>query len=304
MFHRSAIAAFVIFCAATALAARCSICLGQEPAGPSPPSAEDAHRFFAFCFDTHDARERDLEQQAAMLKRLGFDGAGHVGLDAPLLAQRIESLDRAGLKLFLAGMPVDLRQGAEEPLQLLDRALPLLAGRDVLVYITLTGYPPRDPRGDEPGIALLRALADRAAPSGVRIAIYPHTSDWVAELAHAADVAGKVDRSNCGVIFNLCHFLRNEDPATMAAVLRAARGRLMAVTLNGADLAGKTDPDWQRLIQPLDCGSFDLSGLLGELKQSGYRGPIGLMCYGIGGDAELHLARSIARWRELRCALE
>ena len=31
---------------------------------------------------SHDAQKRDLEQQAAMLKQLGFDGAGHVGLDA------------------------------------------------------------------------------------------------------------------------------------------------------------------------------------------------------------------------------
>ena len=118
------------------------------------------------------------------------------------------------------------------------------------------------------------------------------------------DVANKVDRPNCGVIFNLCHFLRNEDADTMAAVLRAARPRLMAVTINGADLAGKNDPDWQRLIQPLDRGSFDVPSVLRELKQLDYRGPIGLMCYGVGGDAQDHLARSIARWREIRGALD
>ncbi len=59
----------------------------------------------------------------------------------------------------------------------------------------------------------------------------------------------------------------------------------MAVTINGADLAGKSDSDWQRLIQPLDRGSFDVQGVLRELKQLDYRGPIGLMCYGITGDS-------------------
>jgi len=176
--------------------------------------------------------------------------------------------------------------------------------RDDLVYVVLTGYPPRDARGEEPGIKTLRALADLAAPGKVRLGLYPHTSDWVARFDHAVSVANKVDRPNCGVIFNLCHFLRNEDPSTMAAVLRSAQPRLMAVTINGADLAGKSDQDWQRLIQPLDCGSFDVRGVLRELKQLDYRGPIGLMCYGIPGDAETHLARSIARWREMRGELE
>jgi hypothetical protein len=44
--------------------------------------------------------------------------------------------------------------------------------------------------------------------------------------------------------------------------------------------------------------------LLKTLKQLGYRGPIGLQCYGIGGDAREHLARSMAAWRKLRVNLE
>ncbi len=52
-------------------------------------------------------------------------------------------------------------------------------------------------------------------------------------------------------------------------------------------------------IQPLDAGSFDLNGFLKTLKDLGYRGPIGLQCYGLPGDAREHLARSIAAWRKL-----
>jgi sugar phosphate isomerase/epimerase len=277
-------------------------CDGQSAAAQPQREAHATRPFFAFCFDTHDAEKRDYQQQAAMLKELGFDGAGHVGLDG--LAERLASLDRAGLPLCLAGMVVDVSQPADQPLGQLKAVLPLLKGRDTLLYVNLKGYPPADPRGEEPGIRTLRALADLAAPAGVRLAIYPHTSDWVAQFAYAVTIANKVDRDNCGVIFNLCHFLRNEDAATMAAVLRSAQGRLMAVTLNGADVAGKSDNDWQRLIQPLDQGTFDVASLLQQLKQLNYRGPIGLMCYGITGDAQQHLARSIARWREIRGALE
>lgn len=301
MRHYATAAGIMLLSCGILFAASCGDLWGQAPAAQAAPAVQAAHPFFAFCFDTHDEKKRDVAQQAAMLKELGFDGAGHIGLDG--LDQRLATLDQAGLKLCLAGMVVDLRQGTEGPLRQLEAVLPLLKDRNGLLYITVTGYPTRDPAGDQPAVEMLRALADRAATADVRIAIYPHTSDWVAEFAHAVTVADKVDRPNCGVMFNLCHFLRNEDADTLGAVLRAGQRRLMAVSLNGADLAGKSDPDWARLLQPLDQGTFDVTGLLRELKAIGYRGPIGLMCYGIPGDAQSHLARSIARWRAIRGTL-
>ena len=51
------------------------------PAVAGQASASKTNAFFAFCIDTHDARKRNLEQQAAMLKGLGYDGIGHLWLD-------------------------------------------------------------------------------------------------------------------------------------------------------------------------------------------------------------------------------
>lgn len=51
------------------------------------------------------------------------------------------------------------------------------------------------------------------------------------------------------------------------------------------------------LIQPLDRGDFDNRQLLATLREAGYRGPIGLMCYGVPGDAQEHLARSMKVWK-------
>ena len=50
-------------------------------AGETAEQSEGSPPFYAFCFDTHDAQKRSLEEQAAMLKQLGFDGAGHIGLE-------------------------------------------------------------------------------------------------------------------------------------------------------------------------------------------------------------------------------
>ncbi len=71
--------------------------------------------------------------------------------------------------------------------------------------------------------------------------------------------------------------------------------KIFVVTINGAKLGAKT---WTNgLIQPLDRGDFDNCRLLATLRQIGYRGPIGLMCYGIPGDAREYLRRSMKVWK-------
>ena len=66
------------------------------------------------------------------------------------------------------------------------------------------------------------------------------------------------------------------------------------VTINGAKVGSKTIPE---LIQPLDRGDFDNRELLATLRDIGYRGPIGLQCFGIPGDAREHLQRSMNVWK-------
>lgn len=72
----------------------------------------------------------------------------------------------------------------------------------------------------------------------------------------------------------------------------------------GAENRGNADerhdkPGWERYIQPVGEGDFEVGGFLRTLKELGYRGPIGLQCYGIGGDTRGRLVRSIGAWRKL-----
>jgi sugar phosphate isomerase/epimerase len=80
--------------------------------------------------------------------------------------------------------------------------------------------------------------------------------------------------------------------------LKQALPRLWAVSINGADTLD-AQPGWNRYIQPLDKGDFDVAGFLRTLGELGYTGPVGLQCYGIGGDVREHLARSLAAWRKM-----
>jgi sugar phosphate isomerase/epimerase len=99
-------------------------------------------------------------------------------------------------------------------------------------------------------------------------------------------------------MFNLCRWLRVDRSRDYRPLLQKARPRLWAVSINGAD-EFDDQPGWRRYIQPLGQGSFDVAAFLGALRELGYTGPIGLQCYGIGGDAREHLARSMTWWRNL-----
>ena len=98
--------------------------------------------------------------------------------------------------------------------------------------------------------------------------------------------------------FNLCHWLKVEgadrDPVP---VLRAALPRLMFVSISGADTGDTRAMSWDRLIQPLDAGSYDLGAFLRTLRTVGYTGPVGFQGYNIKGEPRDILARSIAAWR-------
>ncbi len=258
---------------------------------------ENAYPFFAFCIDTHDAKHRSLKQQAEMLRELGYDGVGHLWLDH--VAERLKTLDEAGLKLYQITIVVDVAPGKQPYDPRLKDVLPLLKGRQVQFVMLMNGAKPSDPSVDPRAVEILREMSDLARDSGSQLLLYPHVSCWVERIEDAVRVAEKVDRPNVGVMFNLCHWLRVDKQRDYRPLLKQAMPRLWAVSINGADQFDP-QPGWAHYLQPLDKGSFDVGRLLKTLKELGYKGPIGLQCYGIGGDAREHLSRSMAAWRKLR----
>ena len=78
-------------------------------------------------------------------------------------------------------------------------------------------------------------------------------------------------------------------------LLKECRPHLFVVTINGADHEG----GWDRLIQPLDQGAFDVAEFLRQLRTINFNGPIGLQHYGVKGDARENLRRSRVAWQRL-----
>jgi sugar phosphate isomerase/epimerase len=273
-----------------------ALLLGRA-ASAAEPASQSATAFFPFCIDWHDAKKRTFEEQAVMLKELGYPGVGHIWLDR--VEERLKTLDAAGLKLYQITMVVDLTPGkAPYDLARFKEVCGLIKGRGVQFDLLVNGRPCSDPAFDEEAVAILRGMSDQARDSGAQLLLYPHLSSWIERIEDSVRVAAKVDRPNVGVMFNLCHWLRVDRSRDYRPLLQQALPRLWAVSINGADSFDE-QPGWDRYIQPLDKGNFDVAGFLRTLRELGYTGPVGLQCYGIGGDVREHLARSQAAWRKL-----
>jgi sugar phosphate isomerase/epimerase len=265
--------------------------------GATTPSTQlKDYPFFPFCIDWHDAKKRGYVEQATMLKELGYEGVGHIFLDG--VAERVKSLDDAGLKLFQITMNVDVAPGKTAYEARFKEVLALVKGRHVQFDLLLNGMPPSDVSVDPHVVEILREMSDLAKDSGAQLLLYPHQGSWVERIEDAVRVADKVNRPNVGVMFNLCHWLRVDKQRDYKPLLVQAMPRLWAISICGADEFDAA-PGWEHYIQPLDKGSFNVGLLLKTLKDLGFKGPIGLQCYGIGGDAREHLARSLSAWRKL-----
>jgi sugar phosphate isomerase/epimerase len=256
-----------------------------------------ANPFFAMDTGLRDGRNTAPAQRAETLAALGFAGSDLTGNKAA--AETLKAYDAKGVRLFATynWLQVDPLWQPDDGIK---QAIEALKGRQGFIWVAMGNkkYKPSDPAGDDEALPMLRRLADLAAPKGVRVAIYPHTDAWVERVEDTIRLARKCHRDNVGGTFNLCHFLQVDgETSKLPALLKDSRDKLFAVTISGADAGAK---GWDRLIQPLGRGTFDMDRFLRTLSGAGYKGPVGLQSYGIKGDSRAILGESISAWNSLK----
>jgi sugar phosphate isomerase/epimerase len=261
------------------------------PTRPLPAETRLDNPFFVF--DNGVGRGNwTPAQQAKTLAELGYAGIGYSGTGS--LPERLAAFDRQGLKVFsiYVASRVDPKGPSYDPS--LKTAIEQLKGRDTIIWLTVQG---RADDAEEQAVAVVREIGDMAAESGLRVALYPHVGFYVARVEDAVRIAKKVGRQNVGASFNLCHFLKLDDEKNARKRIQEALPHLFLVSINGADSGETKQMGWDRLIQTLDRGDYDISAFLKTIKQLGYGGPIGLQCYAIPGDPVDNLRRSMSAWR-------
>ena len=251
-------------------------------------------KFFAMDTGTRDGQTRSYEQQAALVKELGFSGIGYTG--ATRLPEMFTAVDKHGITFAPLYNGIEVRSNGVTHNSSLKKAITEAKGREAIIWLYVGGRRPADPTTtDAPVVAKIQELADHADKSGVRLALYPHAGAYADRVQDCVRLVKAADRANLGVTFNLCHFLK-VDGKGLNPLLDEAAPHLFVVTINGADIGGSA---WNTLIQPLDTGTYDVLPLLQKLKAIGWKGPIGLQHYGIRGSARENLGRSMKGWKKL-----
>ena len=261
--------------------------------------AADRPAFFAM--DT--AARLAPTECAQVLADLGYAGLG--GRPATAKAHAT-SLQAKGLVFYNGYHVTNFGHGQTELPADLTKAVDGLAGTGSTLWLGVNkvAFPAGVKVGPEYGdtivVPQLKQLLAYAKPKGVKVSLYPHTGFWAAQFEICVRVVSKVDDPDLGVTFNLCHWLKVEgserDPLPL---IKQALPRLNFITINGADTGDTQKLSWDKLIQPLGRGSYDVGAFVAKARAAGYRGPFGFQGYGIKMDSKELLKETMVGWKKI-----
>lgn len=282
---------WVVLCLAAVTAS-----FGETPAADSPAAPE-----FGVMANSNDMRGMAAEELAEMMRAAGYRSVA-LSCSAAQLRPMVKAYRNADIRIgaVYVGWTTDGETGSFN--MSIQEVLDLLQGTGAVIMLHV--HTAKGTTVDDERIASqLRPLAEQAQAAGVVVALYPHTGFRVATTKQAVEIAHRVDHPALGVCFNLCHFLKQNDAARLPAVLGSAQGHLTLVTINGADRGDTQSMGWDRLIQPLGEGSFDVAELVRLLcVELGYDGPFFVQCYNVKTPAESLLPQTLREWRQMASA--
>jgi sugar phosphate isomerase/epimerase len=244
-------------------------------------------------FFTMDNGLRDVKSiagKAALLEELGYDG---VTWRPGNTAEAVKEMTARGVKMHALMMNLPVTKGESSAVLPL-KDIEALKGTGAILWVQLT----RNGGNDEDAVRELRRLNAVAKPLRLRIAIYPHIGNHVESLEDALRVANLMGDENVGVSLTLCHQLKKHGVQDLAPLLKQALPKLFLVQISGAESGDTKQMGWDKLIQPLGQGSYDVKKLLRVLDKLEYRGPVGVIGYGLKQPAKQHLRQSISFWRK------
>ncbi len=240
------------------------------------------------------------EARLDTLKAAGYSATNWGLCDAKDLQHAVDMAKPRGIKIVGVYCTAELHKDGLKLDPRIHDAIRIVHGAGTFIWLAISSpdYPLSSAEGDAAAAAALKELAAEAGRQHTRIALYPHTGMWQEKVQDAVRIADSINSPNLGVTFNLCHCLMVGDEEKISSLITLARPRLLAVTINGADSQAARS-SWNRLIQPLGKGTYNIANLLKNLNEVQYRGPIGLQGYGLSGSDLDNLTQSHEAWKQM-----
>jgi hypothetical protein len=255
--------------------------LAQTPLTGRPPNLFARDNLVAWCIVPFDSKKRGPVERVAMLERLGFRRYAYDwrAENLPTFDTEVAELQKHKIDLIAVWFPGLNDEGR----QLLD--VLQTHGVKTQLWVTGGGEPTKTPDEQRQRIAdeaaRIRPIAEAAARIGCTVGLYNH-GGWFGEPENQLAILTELNLPNAGLVYNLHHGHSQLD--RFPKLLQEMLPHLYALNLNGM----VPDGDRQgRKILPLGAGTLDL-GLLKTIRESGYRGPIGILGH-TDDDAEQRL---------------
>ena len=267
---------------AVLLAIRLAAPRADEPKLPPPEKLFARENLVAWCIVPFDAKKRGPEERAAMMARLGFK---HFAYDyraehIPTFDAEVAALKKHGIALDAWWFPTSLNDEAKLILSVLERHQV-----KAQLWVTGGGGPTKDAAEQRQRVEAeanrIRPIADAAAKIGCTVGLYNH-GGWFGEPENQLAIIEQLKLPNVGIVYNQHHGHDHVD--RFPALLAKMRKNLLCLNLNGMTKDGERRG--QKILQ-LGQGELDL-GLLKTIRDSGYRGPIGIIGH-TQDDAEARL---------------
>lgn len=265
-------------------------CRAQPLAAAESVSLWSPENLQAWCIVPFDAKKRSPEARAEMLLQLGLRAyaydfrAEHV----PLFDREVEAMRAKGIAFTAWWFPAKMDETARAILSVIERQ----KIRPTL-WVSGGGAPAKNAAEQATRVASevarLKPIAEAAQALGCKIALYNHQG-WFGDpdnqLAVLEGLRAEGAR-NVGIVYNLHH--AHEHIRTFAAQWPRMMAHVVALNLSGVvengDRIGKK-------ILYVGEGEHEL-GMMRVVAQSGWRGPVGVLCHRTEVDAEEALRKNL-----------
>jgi len=265
----------------------------RSEAAPAPSGVDGglfAHsNLVAWCIVPFDGKKRGPEPRAAMLERLGFNlfAYDYRTEHIPTFDAEMEALKRHHITLLAWWFPTTLNNEARGILEVLKHH-----ALHPQLWVMGGGEPTTSPEAQRARVESeadrIARIAEAAGKLGCTVALYNHGA-WFGEPENQIAIVERLRLRgvlNVGIVYNLHHGHGHLD--RFAELMQKMKPYLLALNLNGMTRDGEKKG---KQILPLGQGELDL-GLMKTIRDSGWRGPIGLLNH-TDEDAEVRLRENL-----------
>jgi sugar phosphate isomerase/epimerase len=252
----------------------------------------------AWCIVPFDAADRSPEERATMLKELGISSFAYDYRDRhiPSFREEIEVLELHGINLSAVWLWIDpsgdtlLNSANRAILQTLEET-----GTRTDLWVSFPGHffeGITDEEKIERGVSAITEVLDWAGENGCTISLYNH-GDWFGEPENQISIIEAIGSEKVRIVYNFHH--GHHQIERFEPMLRQMLPYLSAININGMKAEGPK-------IITLGEGDRELD-MLRIIRDSGYRGPIGIIGHTEGEDIRVVLEGNLAGLEQLKSDL-